>query len=285
MSKIIWLVVIAWVARTVWSAVKKAIDQAKAEIEADKARQQAGQQQPPPQRPTPKRPEQRNAEREAASARAPQAVTVSAQEDPKEALLRMLAAAGVSPDISKVVGKYAGKSPERAERIKTLLEAKTSAKATVFDSTDVRRIDYDDDAGENGTDYDDDAGEDGTDYDDDAYESRTDYDDDARESSLDYDDTPPPPPMVWAPPPPPVVWAPPEAPVVYAMPDDTTSAAVNAAVQADIRSHRKPEAPKRPAVHGLDAQNIHSKELVRDGVILDVLLQRYPHNPFFLRRR
>ncbi len=226
MSKIIWLIVIGWVLRSVFSAFKKAIAQAKAEIEAEKARQSGEA--------------PRDQDRSQATA-AP--VPPSAQEDPRAALLRMLASAGVSPSVTKVV-----------------------------EST----LDYDDDAKENRTDYDDDSDEDDTDYDDAAAENRTDYDDDSGEDTTDYDDAVPPPPVVYAPPPP---------PVVYAMPDDATSAAVNAYVRTDIVSHVKPGAKARPPVHGLDAGNIHSRELVRDSVVLDVLLRRYPANPFFPRRR
>ena len=216
MSKIIWLIVIGWVLRSVFSAFKKAIAQAKAEIEAEKARQ-AGGEAPRVQAASP-----------TASAPAPS----SAQEDPRAALLRMLASAGVSPSVTKVV-----------------------------EST----LDYDDDAQENRTDYDDDSDEDDTDY-----------DDDSAEDATDYDDAAPPPAVVYAPPPP---------PVVYAMPDDSTSATVNAYVRTDIASHVKPGPKPRDPVHGLDAVNIHSRDLVRDSVVLDVLLRRYPANPFFLRRR
>ncbi len=267
MSKIIWLLVIGWVARTVWSAVKKAINQAKAEIEADKARQQQQQQQAAPPAP-PKRPEQRDAARAAARSRAPQPVVASAPEDPKAALLRMLAAAGVNPNVTKVVEALArDPNQDLASKVETARWARGS---------DAARIDYDDDARESGIDYDDDARESRIDYDDDADEDHTDYDDDASESRVDYDDDPPSSP---------VVWAAPAAPVVYAMPDDHTSSQVNSGVRAEIMSHRSRELPGRARVHGLDAQNIHSKELVRDSVVLDVLLRRYPNNPFFLRRR
>ncbi|HSI04040.1 MAG: hypothetical protein ACAI38_20790 [Myxococcota bacterium] len=228
MSKIIWIIVIGWVLRSVFTAVKKAISEAKAEIEAEKARQAAGE--------SPRAPSSTN------TPPAPQA-TPPGQEDPRAALLRMLAAAGVSPGVTKVV-----------------------------EST----IDYDDAAGENRTDYDDDSDEDDTDYDDAAAESRTDYDDDSAEDKTDYDDVAPAPPVVYALPAP---------PTVYAIADDTTSAAANAYVRADIESHMRPDAPARQPVHGLDTKNIHSRELVRDSVILDVLLRRHPGNPFFLRRR
>jgi hypothetical protein len=227
MSKIIWIIVIGWVLRSVFTAVKKAIAEAKAEIEAEKARQAGGE-----------------APRAQASTQARPATppAASAQEDPRAALLRMLASAGVSPSVTKVV-----------------------------EST----LDYDDDAKESRTDYDDDSGEDATDYDDAAAENRTDYDDESGEDATDYGDVVPAPPVVYAPPPP---------PVVYAMADDTTSAAVNAYVRTDIESHVRPPTAARQPVHGLDATNIHSRELVRDSVILDVLLRRYP-NPLFLRRR
>ncbi len=241
MTKIIWIIVIGFVVRSIFVAFKKAIAQAKAEIEAEKARQAAESSRtagPPKSSPVP--------------GTVPQ--TAKPGEDPRAALLRMLAAAGVSPSVTKVV--------------ESTLDYDDDARES--------RTDYDDDARESRTDYDDEASEDATDYDDDARESVVDYDDDADEDTTDYDDTVPPPPVV-APLPPP--------PVVYAMPDDATSSAANAYVLKDIRSHVKPGAVARAPIHGLDGENIHSRELVRDSVVLDVLLRRYPHNPFFRRPR
>ena len=222
MTKIIWIIVIGWALRTVFTAIKKAIADAKAEIEAEKARQAGA---------------------EARVVSGESAVPATPQEDPRAALLRMLAAAGVSPSVTKVV-----------------------------EST----LDYDDDAKESRTDYDDESREDATDYDDSASENRTDYDDESAEDPTDFDDVPPPPPVVYALPAP---------PVVYPIADDVTSAAVNAYVRKDIESYMIREAPARQPVHGLDATNIHSRELVRDSVVLDVLLRRHPGNPFFRRRR
>lgn len=219
MSKLIWIAVTIWIARSVWQAVKKAIAQAQAEIAAQKAREQGEQQAQPPPRPIPQ--------------------GVRPGEDPKAALLRMLAAAGVSPSVTKVV-----------------------------EST----LDYDDDARENATDYDDASGEDGTDY-----------DDASAEDATDYDDMPIPKTVVYPMPAPPVVYDLPAAPVVYAMPDDRTSNAYNIEVRKEIASHAQRPIPGRPPVHGLDNQSLRSRELVRDGVIMDVLLTRY-RNPFLKHR-